>query len=116
MHGVCARRSAGRTDDEQDRSSGERRHNRTTAEKVCTISDYGCAVVGVDEWAKRKGLVFGTIILDLERRAVMDVLDKHSTQAVEKWLLAHLTSTRFVGIAMAGTPRPHVRVRQPQNT
>lgn len=46
-------------------------------------------VVGVDEWAKRKGLVFGTIIVDLESRTVIDVLDKHSTDVVEKWLLAH---------------------------
>jgi hypothetical protein len=35
-------------------------------------------VVGIDEWAKRKGLSFGTIVVDLEHRTVMDVLgDTH---------------------------------------
>jgi transposase len=45
--------------------------------------------VGLDEWAKRKGWNYGTIVVDLERRTVIDLLDKHSTQVVEDWLLAH---------------------------
>ncbi len=43
----------------------------------------------MDEWAQPKGLKFGTIVVDLERRTVIDVLSKHSTEVVEKWLLAH---------------------------
>ena len=41
-------------------------------------------VVGVDEWAKRKGLQYGTIVVDLERRTVVDVLDTYDVEAVER--------------------------------
>jgi transposase len=46
-------------------------------------------VIGIDEWAKRKGHTYGTIVVDLERHTVIDVLDQHSTEAVEQWLVAH---------------------------
>jgi len=46
-------------------------------------------VVGVDEWAKRKGLNYGTIVVDLERRTVVDVLDTYDVEAVERWFSAH---------------------------
>ena len=35
-------------------------------------------VAGVDDWAWRKGHKYGTIIVDLERRAVVDVLADRS--------------------------------------
>jgi len=31
-------------------------------------------VIGVDDWAWRKGCTYGTIIFDLERRKVIDLL------------------------------------------
>jgi transposase len=46
-------------------------------------------VIGIDEWAKRKGWTYGTIVVDLERHTVIDVLAQHSTEAVEQWLVAH---------------------------
>lgn len=46
-------------------------------------------VVGLDEWAKRKGVTYGTIVVYLERRTVIDVLDTHTTDTVEQWLGAH---------------------------
>ena len=46
-------------------------------------------MIGIDEWAKRKGRTYGTIVVDLERHTVIDVLDQHSTEAVEQWLVAH---------------------------
>ena len=49
----------------------------------------GAQVVGVDEWAKCKGRTYGTIVVDLERNTVIDVLDQHSTEAVGNWLFAH---------------------------
>jgi transposase len=49
----------------------------------------GAQVVGVDEWAKCKGRTYGTIVVDLEQNTVIDVLDRHSTEAVGNWLLAH---------------------------
>ena len=46
-------------------------------------------MVGLDEWAKRRGVTYGTIVVDLERRTVIDVLATHTTATVEQWLLAH---------------------------
>jgi transposase len=46
-------------------------------------------VIGIDEWAKRKGHTYGTLVVDLERHTVIDVLNRHSTEAVEQWLVAH---------------------------
>ena len=46
-------------------------------------------VVGLDEWAQRKGSVYGTIVVDLETQTVIDVMDEHTTEAVEKWLREH---------------------------
>ena len=36
----------------------------------------------MDEWAKRKGRTYGTIVVDLERRTVVDVLDTYDVEAV----------------------------------
>lgn len=46
-------------------------------------------VVGVDGWAKRTGLNYGTIVVDLERRTVVDVLDTYDVEAVQHWFAAH---------------------------
>ena len=39
--------------------------------------------------AKRKGLHYGTIVVDLERRTVVDVLDTYDVEAVQRWFSAH---------------------------
>jgi hypothetical protein len=31
----------------------------------------GAQVIGIDEWAKRKGRTYGTIVVDLERHTVI---------------------------------------------
>ena len=43
-------------------------------------------VVGLDEWAARKGTRFGTIAVDLERRRVIDVLPDRSAVSAAAWL------------------------------
>jgi hypothetical protein len=43
-------------------------------------------VIGVAEWAKRKGRTCGTIVVDLGRHTVIDVLDQHSSESVEAWI------------------------------
>ena len=35
-------------------------------------------VAGADEWAWRKGMTFGTVIVDLERRQVVELLADRS--------------------------------------
>src|SRR5215210_4910076 len=49
----------------------------------------GVQVVGIDEWAKRKGRTYGTIVVDLQRRTVVDVLDTYDVEAVARWFVAH---------------------------
>jgi len=46
-------------------------------------------VLGVDDWAWRKGSTYGTIIVDLERRQVIDLLPDRSAGATADWLKRH---------------------------
>jgi transposase len=46
-------------------------------------------VVGVDDWAKRKGSRSGTIVVDLERRRPLDLLPDRKAETVQQWLAAH---------------------------
>lgn len=46
-------------------------------------------VLGIDDWAKRKGQEYGTILVDLETRQPVDVLDSRTVEAVVAWLKAH---------------------------
>ncbi|SDR57959.1 Transposase [Rhizobiales bacterium GAS113] len=46
-------------------------------------------VVGIDDWAWRKGHSYGTIVVDLERRNVVDVLPDRSAASIEAWLRNH---------------------------
>jgi transposase len=46
-------------------------------------------VAGIDDWSWRRGKRYGTIICDLERRRVIDILPERSTEAVAAWLQQH---------------------------
>ena len=46
-------------------------------------------VVGIDDWAWRKGQRYGTILCDLERRKVIDLLPDRSAESAAAWLRAH---------------------------
>ena len=51
--------------------------------------DTATRVVGIDDWAWQKGLRYGTIMVDLERREVVDVLPDRSAKATGQWLTQH---------------------------
>jgi transposase len=46
-------------------------------------------VVGVDDWAWSKGQSFGTILVDLERSEVADLLPTRSAKVLSEWLAQH---------------------------
>jgi transposase len=45
--------------------------------------------VGIDDWAFRKGQRYGTVVVDLERGRVIDLLPDREAATVEKWLREH---------------------------
>lgn len=45
-------------------------------------------VVGIDDWSWRRSTRYGTIMVDLERRAVVDILDDRSVASAKAWLQA----------------------------
>jgi transposase len=46
-------------------------------------------VLGVDDFAFRKGHTYGTILVDLERRCLVDLLADRDAASVEAWLKEH---------------------------
>jgi transposase len=46
-------------------------------------------VVGVDDWAKRKGQQYGTILIDLEQSQVLDLLEDRTAETLAHWLKEH---------------------------
>ena len=46
-------------------------------------------VLGLDDWAKRKGRSYGTILVDLESHQPVDLLPEATSEAVATWLRAH---------------------------
>lgn len=46
-------------------------------------------VIGLDDWAYKRGLRYGSIVCDLERHRVIDLLPDRSADSVAAWLQAH---------------------------
>ena len=46
-------------------------------------------VVGIDDWSWRKCSTCGTLIMDLERRQVVDLLPDRRADTIARWLAAH---------------------------
>ncbi len=44
-------------------------------------------VLGVDDWAKRKGQNYGTILVDLEQGEIVDVLPDRTAETLAEWLV-----------------------------
>jgi transposase len=45
--------------------------------------------LGVDDWAWRKGQSYGTILVDLDKRQVIDLLPDRSVEGLQTWLEKH---------------------------
>ena len=46
-------------------------------------------VAGIDDWSWRKGWTYGTIIVDLEQRQIVDLLADRSADATARWFEQH---------------------------
>ena len=46
-------------------------------------------VIGIDDWAWRRGRRYGTLIVDLERSCPVDLLPDREAQTIGAWLQAH---------------------------
>lgn len=46
-------------------------------------------VVGVDDWAKRRGRVYGTILVNLEHHQVIDLIPDRTAETLAQWLRSH---------------------------
>src|SRR5262249_15831967 len=62
--------------------------------------------IGVDDWAMRKGKRYGTIIIDLERGRVLELLPGRDGAALKDWLQEHpgvevITRARWAPFAQA---------------
>jgi len=70
-------------------------------------------VLGVDDWAMRKGRTYGTILVDLEKHRVVDLLPDRTSETLSTWLREHpgveiLTrdrSTEYAKAAGEGAPQ-----------
>ena len=52
-------------------------------------SEGSVSKVGIDEWAWKKGQTYGTILVDLEKRRVVRLLEDRSVESSKTWFRNH---------------------------
>ena len=70
-------------------------------------------VLGVDDWAYRKGRRYGTILVDLERHRPVDLLPNRTAEALATWLAAH-PGVRLVSRDRSGAYAEGIAAGTPQ--
>ena len=86
--------------------AGLRKHARARSESSAVAAVH---VAGVDDWAWRKGSNYGTIIVDLERREVVDVLvDRSAATALSRCRRKSAMGLQLLKFQAAVTASRHV--------
>jgi hypothetical protein len=66
---------------------------QSLAELTPAVTSVNCVrvprVLGIDDWAWRKGRRYGTILCDLENGEVADLVPERSEESTEQWLRTH---------------------------
>src|SRR5450631_574885 len=60
-----------------------------TVRRHATQSAIAPRVIGIDDWAWKRGHRYGTIVCDLERRRIIDILPDREAATVTAWLAEH---------------------------
>ncbi len=56
---------------------------------VSCASPTSVRILGIDDWSWKKGQIYGTLLVDLERRRPIEILPDRKEETVEAWLLTH---------------------------
>ncbi len=56
---------------------------------VSCASPTSVRILGIDDWSWKKGQLYGTLLVDLERRRPIEILPGRKEETVQAWLLTH---------------------------
>ncbi|SRR5581483_2778870 len=62
--------------------------------EIFTASTPAVRVLGLDDWAYKRGNTYGTILVDLERHRVIDLLPDRHSETVKVWLAIRIQRSR----------------------
>jgi len=73
------------------------------------------SILGIDDWAWRKGMTYGTILVDLRSRRPIELLPDRTAETAEAWLRTHPEITLvsrdrggdYAAAAKRGAPQAH---------
>ncbi len=68
---------------------------RRLRQVVCPVPS-SVRILGVDDWAWKKGQTYGTLLVDLEKRCPIELLPDRQEDPLTTWLLAHHLVNPFV--------------------
>jgi transposase len=70
-------------------------------------------ILGVDDWSIRRGRTYATILVDLQRHRIVEVLPDREAETLQAWLLAH-PGVDLISRERAGTYAQGARKGAPQ--